>query len=86
MLNIIERSLVMTERAVLEFKTAPVIDQIQAVARILRKMSNKEIADYINGKSGRNLSPADWSNIVSGRTQGPAAENAIRIMRDLTGV
>ena len=76
----------MTENAVLEFKTAPVVDQIQAVARVLRKMSNKDIADYINSKTGRNLGPADWSNIVAGRTKGPAAEEAIRIMRELTGV
>lgn len=76
----------MTEKAVLEFKTAAVIDQIQAVARILRKMSNQEIVDYINGKTGRNLGPADWSNIVSGRTSGPASQEAIKVMRELTGV
>lgn len=76
----------MTEKAVLEFKTAPIIDQIQAVAKTLRKMSNQEIVYYINAKIGSNLGPADWSNIVSGKLGGPVREKAIRAMRELTGV
>ena len=76
----------MTERAVLEFKTSPIIDQIQSVAKILRKMSNQEIVDYINPKIGSNLKPADRSTIVSGKLGGPVSEKAIRAMRELTGV
>jgi hypothetical protein len=76
----------MTDKAVLEFKTAPVVDQVQAIAKTLRKMSNQEIVDYINGKVGSNLGPADWSNIVAGKLRGPVSEKAIRAMRELTGV
>lgn len=75
----------MTDSAILEFKTAPVNVRIRAMQEI-RNMSNKELADYVAMKTGKNVTPSDLVNILSGSTKGPAAEAKIKVIRELFNV
>lgn len=75
----------MTDSAILEFKTAPVNVRIRAMQEI-RNMSNKDLSDYVAMKTGKNVTPSDLINILSGKTKGPAAEAKIKVMRELFNV
>ncbi|TYC49940.1 hypothetical protein ESZ50_04945 [Weissella muntiaci] len=75
----------MTDKAILEFKTADLSRKISAM-RELRNMSNSELADFVSEKTNTNTSSADISNLLAGRTKGPAAEKKIRVMRELFNV
>jgi len=75
----------MTDKAILEFKTADVNHRIMAMKE-LRNISNTELAHQVSEMTGTNTTSSDISNLLSGRTKGPAAEAKIKAMREVFGV